>query len=70
MTDKDQAIELARQILRDKELGIALVPSQSMILAREFLRAVGLLPEEHAGHHVGQPFEKAEDVPVNPQVPV
>ena len=58
-----QAIEIARQVLRDGNLGIALSPSQSMILAREFLRMAGLLPKDKAGHPVGKPFERAEDVP-------
>ena len=69
MSDVSQAIEIARQVLRDGNLGIALVPSQSMILAREFLRLAGLLPEDYAGHRVGQPFEKAEDVPLTSHIP-
>ena len=45
-TDKDRAIELARQVYHAGNLGISLVPSQSMLIATEFLRALYLLPEQ------------------------
>jgi len=41
---RTRAIALARQVLRSNNLGIALVPSESTLLATEFLRALGMLP--------------------------
>ena len=45
-TDKDRAIELARQVYGAKNLGLSLLPSQAMLIATEFLRALYLLPEQ------------------------
>jgi len=40
MTDRDNAIALARLVIQKKNLGISLVPSQALLLSREFLLAV------------------------------
>ena len=40
MTDRDNAIALARLVVQKKNLGISLVPSQALLLSREFLLAV------------------------------
>jgi hypothetical protein len=42
MHDRDRAIELARRILREGDLGTAMMPAEAMLLARELLRSLGL----------------------------
>jgi hypothetical protein len=39
-TDRDKAISLARVVLQKKNLGIALNPSQSLLISREFLQEI------------------------------
>jgi hypothetical protein len=39
-TDRDKAISLARLVLQKKNLGIALNPSQSLLISREFLQEI------------------------------
>ena len=41
-SDKDRAIALARQVCRAENQGTTLVPSESLLLARQFLRALGI----------------------------
>ncbi len=40
ITDRDEAISLARLVLQKQKLGISLAPSQSLLLSREFLLAI------------------------------
>lgn len=41
-TDKEVAVELARKVMRYQNHGLALMPSEALILAREYLRALHL----------------------------
>lgn len=40
--DRDQAIELARKVLREGKLGVNPSIDEGMLLARELLRSLGL----------------------------
>lgn len=40
LTDRDEAISLAKLVLQKQKLGISLIPSQAVLLSREFLLAV------------------------------
>ncbi len=42
LSDKDKAIKLARLVCNNKNNGFSLVPSESLLLSRQFLRALGL----------------------------
>lgn len=47
MTDKDKAIQTARQVLKYEQAGITITPSETIILAREYLKALHL-PERQS----------------------
>lgn len=48
-TDRAKAIALAQFVVQKKNLGISLVPSQALLLSREFLQSV--YHEEMMRHH-------------------
>ncbi len=41
-SDKDRAIAVARQVLRYEKAGITITPSETLVLAREFMRALNM----------------------------
>jgi hypothetical protein len=43
LTEKDRAIELARQVMRYRNHGLSLTPSQSLLLATQYLIELGLM---------------------------
>ena len=45
-SEKDRAVALARRVLSQRQLGIALNVSESELLASQLLRALGLSAQE------------------------
>jgi hypothetical protein len=41
-SNKARAIEIARQVLRYEQSGITILPSETIILSREYLRSLGI----------------------------